>query len=473
MPIDSTARRLILLIAAALPAAAHAQNCTPYWDGTVGNPGLGPPMMSLEALCAFDDGSGPAVYATGFISVSGTRIVNGIARSDGDGNWSPLGDGFSGSLFTAGLSLTAFDDGSGPALYVGGSFAQAGGVSGTNGIAKWDGAAWHPLGRGVNAGPFPSVKSLAVFDSGNGPELYAGGWIQTAYQSNGTSLAVNCIARWNGSSWNTVGEGLGASGEVNWAYAMAVFDDGNGPELYAGGTFVTAGGVTVNHIARWDGSSWSALGDGMDNEVWALCPFDDGSGSALYAGGHFGTASGVNVSHIARWDGSAWSALGSGTDGQVRALAVFDDGTGPALYAGGGFATAGGIAARSIARWNGHSWSALGDGLGGDTVFVNGLAAFEDDASDTAQLYVGGEFATAGGQSTNKVAAWVACSGHTPVPGDFDDDGDRDLDDYRPFGYCLTGPGGGVLSGCEPGNLDHDDDVDLADFARFQEVDLR
>jgi hypothetical protein len=35
--------------------------------------------------------------------------------------------------------------------------------------------------------------------------------------------------------------------------ALTVFDDGSGPALYAGGTFVTAGGVTVSRIAKWDG----------------------------------------------------------------------------------------------------------------------------------------------------------------------------------------------------------------------------
>ena len=34
-------------------------------------------------------------------------------------------------------------------------------------------------------------------------------------------------------------------------------------ELIAGGWFTTAGGVTCNCIARWDGSAWQPLGSGM------------------------------------------------------------------------------------------------------------------------------------------------------------------------------------------------------------------
>src|SRR5205823_3890290 len=72
------------------------------------------------------------------------------------------------------------------------------------------------------------------------------------------------------------------------------------------------------------------------------------SGSDLYAGGHFSTAGGVSASRIAKWDGSAWSALGSGANGIVWALAV--SGRGSDLYAGGDFTTAGGVSASRIAR---------------------------------------------------------------------------------------------------------------------------
>ena len=43
-------------------------------------------------------------------------------------------------------------------------------------------------------------------------------------------------------------------------YALAV----SGSTLYAGGGFTTAGGSAANYIAQWNGSSWSALGSGMN-----------------------------------------------------------------------------------------------------------------------------------------------------------------------------------------------------------------
>jgi hypothetical protein len=55
-----------------------------------------------------------------------------------------------------------------------------------------------------------------------------------------------------------------------------------------------------------------------------------------------------------------------------------------------------------------------------------------------------------------------------PLCGDFDDDGDVDLDDYAVLASCLTGPDGGVLSGCQTSDLEEDGDTDLADFGEFQ-----
>ena len=66
------------------------------------------------------------------------------------------------------------------------------------------------------------------------------------------------------------------------------------------------------------------------------------------------------MNRIARWDGSAWSALGSGMNSTVKALAFDNSGN---LYAGGYFTTAGGETVNRIAKWDGSAWSALGSGV--------------------------------------------------------------------------------------------------------------
>ncbi|MEO6708167.1 MAG: hypothetical protein ABI054_13720, partial [Planctomycetota bacterium] len=52
----------------------------------------------------------------------------------------------------------------------------------------------------------------------------------------------------------------GQAGTSERLYALTAFHDSVGSALYAAGNFVSAGGVTANSIARWNGSSWSALG---------------------------------------------------------------------------------------------------------------------------------------------------------------------------------------------------------------------
>src|SRR5258707_1236971 len=100
-------------------------------------------------------------------------------------------------------------------------------------------------------------------------------------------------ATFSDANWISMG---GLPGANDGVLAAAVDGSGN---LYIGGVFTAAGGVTANHIAKWDGSSWGALGSGINGDVFALAV----SGSDLYAGGYFTTAGGIAANYIAKWDG--------------------------------------------------------------------------------------------------------------------------------------------------------------------------
>ncbi len=54
-------------------------------------------------------------------------------------------------------------------------------------------------------------------------------------------------------------------------------------------------------MARWDGSTWTALGSGTNGAVEALVVHEDGGGTALYAGGEFTLAIDSGDSHLAKW----------------------------------------------------------------------------------------------------------------------------------------------------------------------------
>nr|MBK9650191.1 T9SS type A sorting domain-containing protein [Bacteroidota bacterium] len=159
-------------------------------------------------------------------------------------------------------------------------------------------------------------------------------------------------------------------------------------ELIAGGFFTSAGGVSANHVAKWNGTNWSALGGGISNIVYTFTNYKGN----LIAGGLFLSAGGVPANHIASWNGSSWSAMGGGMSGTfyqyVFALKEYNGN----LIAGGYFTHSDGIQTNGIAKWNGSSWSAMGCGMfypanvyGSHTFCVYGT-----------DLIVGGLFTSAG-----------------------------------------------------------------------------
>lgn len=374
---------------------AHAQ-CL-QWASGFGGPGVLQQTPSTQTVAAsasvvFDDGSGPALYVGGHFDHAGDTVVRNIARWNGT-TWSDVGGGVADPVGTESvaqiLALAVFDDGSGPALYAGGNFTTAG-TSPANHVAKWNGSTWSALGTGVESGTPGPVRALCAFDDGSGPALYVGGQFDHA----GGVLARK-VARWNGVAWSSVGAGdaLGG-GEV---FALAVYDDGAGPALFAGGSLTFPSGPFFTGFVRWDGISWTAPGPLDWETVRALSVYDDGAGAALYVSGN---ASGAG---IVRWDGSTTTTIATQS---ARSLGVHDDGAGAQLVAGGHFDTIGAVAAKNIARWNGSSWSALAAGLDDPLPpqpFVVGVSTI---SSFGGALYAGGVFVGSATLLLNNAARW-------------------------------------------------------------------
>ncbi len=362
--------------------------CPPRFDDGFGDPG---PDWTVLSLASFTDCGGPALYAGGEFSEAGGEDVHYVAKWDPNtAAWAPLNNGLEYRVEV----LATFDDGEGEALYAGGFFTDPyGGSGGTlNRIAKWGPAGtWEPLGIGLSG----TVLALTVFKDGTDEFLYAGG--QFLFSGG---VSVNRIARWNepNETWEPVGAGFN-----NYVHALAVYNDGIGETLYAGGQFhdIAGGpGGTLRNIAQWDPSTstWEALGPGLDGKVYALAVFNDGFGEALYAAGTFdGPYGGENYSlnGIAQWDPGteSWLPLGEGFDDYVYALTVFDDGSGEALYAGGRFQdphNGSGQTLQHIAKWDPSSgtWSQFDTGVNNS---VYALSVFDDGNGEA--LYLGGAFA--------------------------------------------------------------------------------
>ncbi|MEI6178407.1 MAG: hypothetical protein WCS43_16060, partial [Verrucomicrobiota bacterium] len=210
-------------------------------------------------------------------------------------------------------------------------------VTGASGATAADGATLTLDGSGRAI----AYSRLRVTDA-TGRELTARmeapcGQLAVVVEDTNAAYPIRIDPTFSDANWVSMNPSIsGPSGLV-----QACVADASG-SLYIGGDFRCAGSVNAYYIAKWNGSTWSALGSGVNSIVYALAL--DGSGN-LYAAGSFTTADGLPANRIAKWNGSTWSALGSGMDSTVRALAL--DGSGN-LYAAGSFTTADGLPANRI-----------------------------------------------------------------------------------------------------------------------------
>ncbi len=410
-----TMRGALLVIPAmiAMCGNAIAEECEPAWNSfsSGGQIGLTGQVRSL-AVYQGD------LYIGGQIETVGGQEANHIARWDGE-QWNVLESGgqvgIDGSSSAGGLSVWAMTVWQGK-LVVGGSFQTAGGQE-MNRIALWDGTDWSPLTSvdhsgeefiGIGPGINRVVYALLV----QGDDLVVGGFFETAGHET-----VNAIVRRVGSSWQpfVADDGQIGIGDIRRVHALSEWQ---GELVVAGGfrvTGVAPNNTTVNYITRWTGSGWGTMtsggqigvgGPSTSTRVRVLHKHDD----SLFVAGRFDSAGGQTVNHIARWDGEQWHPLTAngingvynttGSNPDIQAIVEYEGD----LVVAGLFTHAGGEVVNHIARWDGESWHPFvsGEEIGMQTT-VQALQ-IQDDT-----LIAGGIFNLAGGQEVRRVASWDGC----------------------------------------------------------------
>jgi hypothetical protein len=328
-----------------------------------------------------------------------TGIFNGIHRvgklNGPNGSWNFLGGAANNDILCVG-TVTSQEETNEFDLYVGGKFTNINGIS-ANTIAKWNGTSWSSLGFGLSgsgAGIVPTVNSIVKTQ--NFSAIYATGIFTTA----NNAITVNNIAKWSGSTWSALGSGLTISGDATNAVGRTIIEDFDG-NIIVGGSFNRAGSTNANNIAKWNGSTWSQLGSGLNGPVFGMTLLLDGN---LIVVGSFTTAGGIPAKNIAKWNGSTWSALGSGlgTVNDVKNVTVIDRFAQEKIMVVGSFTTAGGVVSNGVAIWDGSSWSTINSGQNlsaGSS--INKVLRYDDIGGDNVvKVYIVGDFNSLGSTST-------------------------------------------------------------------------
>jgi trimeric autotransporter adhesin len=357
------------------------------------------------------------------------------------------------------LSLHVHDDGSGSA---GGWFNSAGTVQSPR-IARWNGTEWSPVGTGPNPPIGGGVGDMTVHLG----KLCA----SVLFPGQGP-----CVLEWDGIGWNTLASGKDVRAVASYA-----------GDLYVAGNFTSIGGVSAAQIARWNGSSWSALGSGIPSYFVASLEPHDGS---LFVGGLFLSAGGVAVEHAARWDGE-WHATSASfvmptmIAIQLHDGVLFGGGTGNSslnlnfvrwtgstwvavstpfaffhsLATWGEFLCADGVLPgslpiqRTIGRWDGQTWTPVITGADAPDSDIVALESFQSD------LYLGGKFTRVGGVGASYVAR-IACVPAT-CKADCDGSGTLGVADFGCFQSRF-------LAGVTLADCNQDFRLTVADFGCFQ-----
>ena len=319
-------------------------------------------------------------FKTAFNSDFSKVAANNIAAWDGQA-WNPLGGGFNGVVYD--IAFNTADD----SLYAVGWFTKAynfleadgpqpaAGAETTeieaNRVARWTGNKWEPLNGGVNN------RAYAVMLDGE--KVYVAGDFSMA----GDVVTYRTVS-WSGGQWQRFGPEWN-----NRVYALEKSQAG----IFVGGMFSSGGKTSRSaYFSFYDGSGWPDTGVNLNNWVHTVKVIGDD----FYVGGWFDWATNpdgtvVKAERIAKWDGTTWSALGTGVSGTIIPSVYTIENIDGQIYAGGNFLAAGKASSRYVARWDGKEWHPLAVGVN-DRVYK--LAA------QGQYLYLGGMFTRAGGLGT-------------------------------------------------------------------------
>ncbi|HWU21150.1 MAG TPA: hypothetical protein VN088_06480 [Nocardioides sp.] len=285
-----------------------------------------------------------------------------------------------------------------------GNFTSAGGKANARRIARWNGSSWSALGNGLADG---DVRAIAY----HAGKVYAGGTFHDA----GGHADADFLAVWDGSTWapfcTSASPGPAFNGTVS---ALQIV----GNTLYVAGSFANAGGNQAADFLAGCDLTTGALTATVANDgdlTGAIYALTADSNGMLYAGGGFINLAGIpEADHVAAYDGS-WHAMGTGVDSFVRSLTA----SGTTVYVGTDSVDVAGIAqADHVARWDGTAWSAVGSSATGTDGWFPASATIDGLRTYGSTVVAVGSFQNADGIATADQVAFFDGSHWRPIGSD-------------------------------------------------------
>ena len=271
-------------------------------------------------------------YTVGGGTFTGTLTLHGVSfasfYTDGDG------DGYGGGSATT--PTTASTSGTGPVTLTGvtAGMITTGGDCNDSSTSVYPGAAETCANDGIdndcdgeaNADSEASDATAYYPDSdgdGYGSRSASAtmsctalaGWVTNNTDCNDANSAVT--PQWNPICFGPGGDTVDANSGVESMLQV-------GTDIYMSGSFTSWGGVSATNVARWDGTTFNALGTGLGGGRAAAMSYGAGK---IFMGGTFTTAGGVTANRVAAWNPttSQWSALVDSVTGQTGvASTVYD-----------------------------------------------------------------------------------------------------------------------------------------------------
>lgn len=353
-----------------------------HWDSLAG-------ALDRSVTTIYNDTMTGSLFVGGQFTTVDNKTIWGIAKWQNQ-TWDSLGHGIDdislGNMPRNTWGMARFDS----SLYVCGAFYLAGNYSSPY-LAVWKNEEWDTT---FSYRPNNVVESILS----NGTDLYICGVFDSI-----NNISCKGIAKWDGSVWQAVGNNYDFTNSGMGIFDLCFYQG----DLFASGIFRDPNGNTCR-LARWDGFSWQFF----TNEVrGSLAGINDMKvfNNELYVAGRFFISDGNITNCIMKWNGSTWSNVGGGIDVDtnpfptVKAMVVHNN----KLYCVGNFEKVGNTPALGLASWDNVNWcgyatsfeTSPGNFCGADCI------EFHNDT-----MYVAGGFKYVDGLFMPHIIKWIGGS---------------------------------------------------------------